>query len=421
MRRRSFRSSLNAPPTSGRATHGDEVRFVAAGALMLAVAMGVGRFAYTPILPIMERDAGLSVAGAGFLASANLFGYLVGASLAMHPLTHRRRLGIMRWSIAGVVVTTALMASTAPLWLPLRFLTGVCSGFVLVFASSIMLERAAHRRKTSWLPLFFSGVGAGIAFSGLAVPVLVGYGGSRAAWLGMAAVSAVALLIAGRWFVDDAAPASVAEAESDSRLPRQRASFAWLVTVYTAEAFAYIIPATFLVAIVTRIPALSAYAWLSWVFVGLAGILTAFPWIGAAARLGKPRALGAALGIQAIGIAAPVFWRNVPAVIFSAVALGGTFMAITLFATALGRDLFPRATNAALSRLTAFYGVGQIVGPLVATQLAVRFNSYDAAVLAAAIVAGIAAAVTFVMVHEPQELEQTAPRDGRRRARSSAP
>ena len=387
---------------------GGDARFVASGTLMLAVAMGVGRFAYTPLLPVMERDAGLSVAGAGALASANLVGYLAGASLAMHPITHRKRLAILRWSIAGVVVTTALMAGTDALWLPLRFLTGVCSGFVLVFASSIVLERAARAGEPSWPPLFFSGVGLGIAFSGIAVPALAGYGGSRTAWAGIAILCAVALAVMGRWFTDDAPPASVAEAGIDADLPRHRTMFAWLLAVYTAAAFAYVIPATFLVAIVVHIPELSPYAALSWVLVGLTGAFATFPWIRATARFGKARALAGALGFQAIGIAAPVFSRSPVAVILAAVALGGTFMAITLLAAGLGRDMFPRRTSAAVSRLTVFFSIGQIVGPVVATQLALRFNSYDPALLVAAGVAAVAAVVTAVAIREPGRPRATA-------------
>jgi predicted MFS family arabinose efflux permease len=378
-----------------------DARFITGGAVALAVAMGVGRFAYTPLLPVMEHDAGLSVSTAGVLASSNLFGYLIGASLAMHPITHRKRLAILRWSLAGVIVTTALMAGPATLWLPLRFLTGVCSGFVFVFASSIVLERAAHAHAPSWPPLFFTGVGLGIAFSGVAVPALAAYGGSRAAWIGIAIVSGIALLVSGHWFTDNVPAASIPQAGIDAPLPR-RSAFAWLVAVYTAEAFAYIIPATFLVAIVTRIPELAHYAALSWVFVGLAAAVATFPWIHAAARLGKARALAVAFSIQAIGIAAPVFSRSPLAVVFSAIALGGTFIAITLFAAGLGRDIFPHKTSHAVSRLTAFYSVGQIAGPIVATQLALRLGSYNPALLAAAAVAALACIVTFITIREPR-------------------
>ncbi|HTV93416.1 MAG TPA: YbfB/YjiJ family MFS transporter, partial [Verrucomicrobiae bacterium] len=136
--------------------------------------------------------------------------------------------------------------------------------------------------------------------------------------------------------------------------------------------------------------------------VGLAAACATFGWIPAGARLGKARALALALGIQAVGIAAPVFSHSAFAVILAGVALGGTFIAITLFAAGLGRDIFPRETSAAVSRLTAFYSLGQIVGPIVATQLALRFGSYQPALLAASVVAAIATLVTLVTINEPR-------------------
>jgi predicted MFS family arabinose efflux permease len=375
-------------------------RFLISGALMLAVAMGVGRFAYTPLLPVMEHDAGLTVTAAGALASSNLFGYLAGAALAMMPFTHRRRLVITRWAIAAVVATTALMATAEQFWLPLRFLTGVSSGLVLVFASSIVLERAAHRRQPAWPPLFFAGVGIGIAFSGAAVPCFVTLGGSRAAWIGIAICSALAIGFTFRWFVDDAPAASIVPSPIAEILPKHRRTFVWLAAVYTGEAFAYIIPATFLVAIVSRVPTIGRFAALSWVLVGLAAALSAFPWIHAGARLGKSRALVLALGIQAAGIFALILSGNALAVIVAAVTLGGTFMAITLFAAGLGRDIFPHRTSAAVSRLTVLYSVGQMLGPLIATRLALQSGSYDTALFCAASVAAIAAVVTLLAVHD---------------------
>jgi MFS family permease len=367
--------------------------------------MGIGRFAYTPLIPVMEHDAGLSVAMAGALATSNLVGYLVGASLAMHPIVQGMRLAIVRWSLAGVVITTALMAGPSSSWLILRFITGVCSGFVLVFASSIVLERAAEEHKPSWPPVFFSGVGLGIAFSGLAVPALASAGGSVTTWIGLAIISAVALALTLWWFTESAPAASVAEANIDAPLPRHRATFAWLCIVYIAEAFVYIIPATFLVAIIARIPGLSQFAALTWVFVGLAAAFATFAWIPTATRVGKARALAIALAIQAVGIAAPVFSHSAFAVVLAGIALGGTFIAITLFAAGLGRDIFPRQTSSAVSRLTALYSIGQIVGPIVATQLALRFGSYQPALLAAAVVAAVATIVTLVTIREPRNVE----------------
>jgi MFS family permease len=377
-----------------------DVRFLVGGACMLAIAMGVGRFAYTPLLPLMERDAGLTVSAAGLLAFGNLLGYLVGASIAMHPGTHARRLTIARFAVVSVIVMTAAMATTSILWLPMRFLTGVSSGFVLIFASSIVLDRAARAGKPAWPPLFFSGVGLGIAFSGIAVPAFAAVGGSRAAWLGIAAVSAAVFAFTARWFRDDLPSVAVFAAASIANDAGRIGTFRWLLAIYTAEAFAYVIPATFLVAIVTRIPALASYAALAWVFVGLAGACATFSWIRFAARFGKARALALALATQAVGIAAPVVSTNALAVVVAAGTLGGTFIAITLFAAGLGRDLYPANTSLAVSRLTVFYGVGQMIGPLVATELALRFGTYGPALSCAAAVAAIAAVVSFSVVRD---------------------
>lgn len=265
-----------------------------------------------------------------------------------------------------------------------------------------MLERAAHRNQPAWPPLFFSGVGLGVAFSGIAVPLFASLGGSRAAWIGIAVCSALATGLTFRWFVDSAPAMAVVASPIKQHLPRHRITFIWLSAVYTGEAFAYIIPATFLVAIVGHVPSIARFADLSWVLVGLAAALATFPWIRAGARMGKARALALALGIQAAGIFVSILSNGAAAIVIGAIALGGTFMAITLFAAGLARDMFPHETNAAVSRLTVLYGVGQMLGPLVATQLALHSGAYKAALLSAAIIAAIAAVVTFFAVREAQ-------------------
>ena len=58
-------------------------RIAFTGLAALAVAMGIGRFAFTPVLPMMQGEGRLTLAQGGWLASANYVGYLAGALLAM--------------------------------------------------------------------------------------------------------------------------------------------------------------------------------------------------------------------------------------------------------------------------------------------------------------------------------------------------
>ena len=75
------------------------VMIALAGLTALGVAMGIGRFAFTPILPMMQQDFAMSLGEGGWLASANYLGYLVGAlSAATCASRPRPRSGSGSWS-----------------------------------------------------------------------------------------------------------------------------------------------------------------------------------------------------------------------------------------------------------------------------------------------------------------------------------
>src|SRR5690349_786528 len=125
-----------------------------AGLVSLGVAMGIGRFAFTPLLPMMLAERSLDLTGASLLASANYLGYLVGAVACTFQPWLWRRLGwssrvngpaLVRAGLAATAVLTLGMAFHLPgAWVLLRFAAGVASAFVFLYTSGFCLEQLAR-------------------------------------------------------------------------------------------------------------------------------------------------------------------------------------------------------------------------------------------------------------------------------------
>src|SRR4051794_26899229 len=122
-------------------------RLLLGGFLTLAVVMGVGRFYYTPLLPLMERDFGFGPPVAGLIASANFAGYLVGSLAASLVAPGRQRLIAFRAGLILSVATTFGMGlvGSLPGWLALRGLGGIASALAMIFAAGITAESLARR------------------------------------------------------------------------------------------------------------------------------------------------------------------------------------------------------------------------------------------------------------------------------------
>src|SRR5580704_9209889 len=133
------------------------------GLLAIAAAIGIGRFVYTPILPPMIEALGLSKAQAGLIASANFLGYLIGALLAAMPtLPGSRRLWLLCALTVSSLTTGAMgLFETIPMFFVQRFVGGAASAFVLIIASTVVLERLATFGRSGLSALYFAGVGSG--------------------------------------------------------------------------------------------------------------------------------------------------------------------------------------------------------------------------------------------------------------------
>ena len=137
-----------------------------AGALALAVAMGIGRFAFTPLLPLMQREGLLGSGGGAALAAVNYAGYLLGALTAARLATRPRRLVLASLLATATVTAAAGVLHAMAAWLLLRGLAGVFSAWVMVGVSSWAIGALARRGRADAGGWVYAGVGLGIAAAG---------------------------------------------------------------------------------------------------------------------------------------------------------------------------------------------------------------------------------------------------------------
>jgi predicted MFS family arabinose efflux permease len=366
-----------------------------AGACGLALAMGIGRFAYTPMLPAMLEESSLGLSAAGLVASANFLGYLIGALLATRACFARRRTGWLRAGLALSALTTAAMALDigASGWASVRLASGIASAFVLVFTSGIVFEIAAREGRPMLGSLLYAGVGLGIAASALLV-----FAGREAGWsaarLWWALAGLSALLALAPWRVLDRPPAAATPPHADAaRGGADRRALARLVWSYGCLGFGYVITATFIVVMVRRMPDARALEFWTWAVVGLAGAPSNWAWAKVAARTGPYAAIVAAFVLEAAGVALAAAGRGAAALLVGAALLGGTFMAITALGLATARELAPDRPDQTIARMTVAFSLGQIAGPAVGGWLAERSGSFAAPSWLAAAVLLVGAAL----------------------------
>ena len=372
----------------------DPVRLAVGGLVALAAAMGVGRFVYTPLLPIMASDLGLTGSAAGLVASANFLGYVAGAFAAGYRGLPGSRRSWMVGALAASAASTGLMGLTAslPAWLILRFGGGVASAFVLVFASTLVLDRLRRLGRPGLSALHFAGVGTGIAVSALLVSAGAALGlGWRGLWVACGLLSVLALVAVWRLVPDAEGGGRSPEAV---QAPRRPGSLAMIVA-YGLFGFGYVITATFLVLMVRGTPEVKALEPLIWLVVGLSAIPSVALWTALASRLGLGAAFALACVVEAVGVGSTVLWPTGPGILLGAALLGGTFMGLTALGIGAARILAVGDPRTLTAVMTAAFGIGQMIGPLVGGVLADRSGSFVAASLLAAAALVVAAGLAM--------------------------
>ncbi|MCX2921297.1 YbfB/YjiJ family MFS transporter [Stenotrophomonas rhizophila] len=383
--------SLTIPPPR----HAWQV--ITAGICALVLTVGLARFAYTPLLPVMRLDAGLTAAGGGWLATFNYLGYLAGTVLVARVGDMQLKFRFYRIGLVLAVVSTGLMGTTTDMaiWGVLRFVAGLSSTAGLLLASGLVLNwLLAHQRRPQ-LGLHFAGLGVGIAVSGLAAAAMADQLASSRQWIALGTLAVVFLIPAWAWMPP---PAAISSATGANAPPPPGRRWRWLlIASYFCAGVGFVVSATFIVAILVQTPAFAGRGSWVWVLVGLTAIPSTFAWDRLSNRLGLIRALMLAYALQATSFVLPLLDGGLWAGAASAVLFGLTFAGIvSLTLTVVGRH-YPHNPAKAMATLTLSYGVAQIIAPAIAGTLARDSGSYQGALVLAAIMMVIGIVLLWCM------------------------
>ncbi|VXB28252.1 conserved membrane hypothetical protein [Enhydrobacter sp. AX1] len=361
----------------------------------LAVAMGIGRFAFTPILPLMIQEGTVHLAQTAWLSSSNYIGYLVGA---LSLLKSKRHPLFVMLGLSLVTLTTWLASLSSFGWLMmLRFLAGVASAWVLVSISAFAINWLKSRQVAS-SGLIYTGVGIGITLTGLICSYFI----FQSATVTIAAQSSFSPLSSRLWqylgviallatllvtfllakinsqFASTAA-ASTAAAETSltkathtnptASITPAKLKLANVLTAYGLFGFGYILPATFLPQIAKQWLSGQSYL-LIWPFFGLAAALSVVLSQGLQRRYNNFSLLGVwrvSQIIMAVGTLLPALWQSLAGLMLSSLMVGGTFMVVTMAGLQVAASQvthYPKYNLSAL--MTASFAFGQLIGPLTA-------------------------------------------------------
>ncbi|VTU25962.1 YbfB/YjiJ family MFS transporter [Variovorax sp. PBL-E5] len=360
-----------------------------AGLLALALAMGIGRFAFTPMLALMLRAGSTDVAAGGWLAAANYAGYLVGAlTTARLPLSPQR-IGLA--ALAVIVLSTAAMGWTAslPIWLVLRFAAGVASAWVLISTSVWCLAWLARLGRPSGAGILYAGVGAGIAVAGL---YCWRAGAAEVApdrlWLQLGALSLVGFAVVAALMPRDAAggaaPAATPTATATAAPAPSAGLPRGLVISYGMLGFGYILPATFLPVLARAVVDDPAVFGAAWPVFGAAAAVSTLLAGALFSQLSRRDLLAGSHVLMALGCLLPVLHLSAFTVLAAALLVGGTFVVATMAGMQEARAGAAGDPTRALGRMTAAFAIGQMIGPMLSSVLSTRTHGFGGLFIALA-------------------------------------
>ncbi|GGW65951.1 YbfB/YjiJ family MFS transporter [Alishewanella tabrizica] len=382
------------------------LKVLLAGFFSQLLCLGVARFAYTPLLPLMQQQTILDDASGGYLAAINYLGYMTGALLAVSLNSLALKDYLYRLGLLIAIVSTLGMALTENIWLWAfwRYLAGLSSAGSMLIASGLILHWLLQQNLRAELGVHFAGLGLGIALAASAVELMLWLNFDwRQQWVLLALLSIALALPAWRWL-----PRPVLSSSSQQhtiKLPEPGRRFIRLMLFsYFGAGYGYVVTATFIVTIVERLPGLAGSGNLAFVLLGLAAAPAVLLWDLLVRRSGFLNAIILALLLQTFAIVLPLIVPGLWPVLFSAVLFGATFIGVVSLVLTMAGRLYPTKPARLMGKLTLAYGLAQVIAPAITGSLAKATGSYQFGLLLAAGFVALAALLLYWLKRTDQTL-----------------
>ena len=336
------------------------------GFVCLVLAMGIGRFAYTPVLPVMLEDDVLDIGTAGTIASIHFIGYAMGAFASAFVIATPRVMLLGSLVIVASSTVAMGLSDSHTVWFAARWLAGFTSAVILIIVSTYHIRYLSNERRGNLHGWVFAGVGAGIMLVGLlALALMILDVRSHVIWLGFGGLAGIGTMYLFVQQVDLTRPSIAANPYQESR----RTPLSWAIILpYAAMGFGYIVPATYLPVMAKAILPSPLIFGMGWPIFGMAAAISTVLIGRFQERFSNRQIWSLSQCVMALGLLAPVVHQSIYAIIFAALCVGGTFMIITMVGMKEAHKIAgPGDAQRHIAAMTLAFAAGQIIGPLVAS------------------------------------------------------
>ena len=345
------------------------------GIAALTIAVGIGRFSYTPILPYMISELNLTTTEAGLIASSNYLGYLLGSLIPIFPQFPKNIRSIFIYSIFISITSLFAMGltNTFEVFILIRFIHGIFSAFVLILGTSLIVSHVQKKGKIFLGTAHFSGVGLGMALSAIVVSYL---GFLNFKWDELwFSIGILAIILS--FQIIKFTPIQKAEVKYNLKSKHKTSLGFSLITIsYGLYGFGYVAFGTFISTMSRLTPGLEKTEPYVWFVVGVTGIPSVFFWNWFGSKIGNDIGLFLANLILGLGVLFSVLINNEFGIFISCILFGLSFVPITSMCLLEGQKRFSGSFIVSTAILTFSFSIGQMIGPYLSGLLTDYYNSF---------------------------------------------